>query len=105
METVNHLITLLDKQFDSEKDYSASEYLTNLYKENQPVCIGLIYNTFKRNNYVNARDVIGAIINSDIEFWKERWFKCILLEGINIPKISHFMSNTYDRYRKELDTL
>ena len=103
MGKIEQFIKLLEKQYDSKDDYSASEFLTQEYKENEVICVGIIYFTFRKDNYLYARDVLYAIKFSDIPYLQQEWYKKILLEGMQVEKIKNTFSKEYDLYKEILD--
>lgn len=101
---IKKLINLIKKE-DIEENYCpAIDFLNKLNEGDSNFCVQIINQTFRRENYSYAYQLLGSVISSDIEYLSS-WFKDILLEAKKIESVSSYANDIYDMYSEVLDRL
>lgn len=105
-ELINGLVTRLLELIREDDDYSynASEFITKQFEESETIGIEIIKTAVKKDAYRYSRDVITAVRASDINYF-QKWFKDLLIEGIERSSLKNYFQNIYDLYKDSFDAI
>lgn len=100
---VNSLILQL-KEDEENETFLASDYITNLYFQNEAMCVSVLKKAFSLEEYKYAPLVVDAIRLSEADFLQQ-WFKDLLIKGMQKQEHRIYMEEICELYEEELKTL